>query len=142
MATLTSSAVASTVMARAGIDLIIKSASYTLTANPSANDIIQMVKVPAGATVQRVILHTADIDTNGTPTANFEVGDGNDTDCYITSTNVPRTGGIRSSDSGPGPSTAYITYTSDDTIDIKVNTASATFASGTVSLIVFYTMLQ
>jgi hypothetical protein len=47
--------------------------SYTLAANPTAADIIQFCRVPAGATVIGGYLQGADIDT-GTEEFNFDLG--------------------------------------------------------------------
>lgn len=47
--------------------------SYTLAANPTANDIIQFCRVPKGATVVGGWLMGADIDT-GTETFDLDIG--------------------------------------------------------------------
>lgn len=46
---------------------------YTLTANPTAADVIEFCKVPAGATVIGGFVQAADIDT-GTETLDIDIG--------------------------------------------------------------------
>jgi hypothetical protein len=76
MATLTSTRAASTFPVAAPIGggvMCVAYGSYTLAANPTAADIIQFCRVPAGATVIGGYLQGADIDT-GTEELNFDLG--------------------------------------------------------------------
>lgn len=135
MATLTSSKAAAGVTRRellnGGVNAV--TATYTVSSNPTAGDIIQMVKVPRGATVLDVTLTATDMDTNGTPTVAYTVGDTGDADRFITTSTVGQTGGVARMNAATG---ANYRYTSDTTIDITVGTASATFAAGTLTLTV------
>lgn len=49
-------------------------ASYTLAANPSAADIIEMCKLPAGAVVLGGWLRATDLDSNATETLDIDIG--------------------------------------------------------------------
>lgn len=76
MATLTATRAASTFPVSAPIGggvLCAAYGSYTLAANPTAGDIIQLCRVPAGATVIGGYIQAADIDT-GTEELNFDLG--------------------------------------------------------------------
>ncbi len=76
MATLTATRAAATfpVAAPVGAGVLCAAyGSYTLAANPTAADIIQFCRVPAGATVIGGYLQGADIDT-GTEEFNFDLG--------------------------------------------------------------------
>lgn len=76
MATLTATRAASTfpVAAPVGAGVLCAAyGSYTLAANPTAGDIIQFCRVPAGATVIGGYLQGADIDT-GIEEFNLDVG--------------------------------------------------------------------
>jgi hypothetical protein len=113
--------------------------SYTLDAShtdfDTQNDVIEMVPVYAGETVIGVILHSTDVDTNVSPAIVMDVGDGSDVDGYIDGATVGQTGGgtVMSAPAvGYGPKT----YTADDTIDIRLDVAAATAATGTVTLTV------
>jgi len=140
MATLTASKVASTVQPRAGIDVTAVYATYTLTAALALNDVIEMVKVPTGATVLDVVLGSADLDSNATPLIALDVGDGSDTNRFISSSTIGQTGGVGRLSNQVG---LNYTYSADDTIDILVSAAPATGAtSGDVDLMVLYTMAQ
>lgn len=112
--------------------------TYVLSAALALNDVIQMVKVPQGATILNVILAATDLDTGGSPAIALTVGDGSDADRFITSSTVGQAGGIASLNAAAG---AGYKYTATDTIDVTVATGPATGAtSGTVTLTVLYTM--
>lgn len=145
MATVTSSAVASTVQARAAhAGLNYAYATYAVPASgdgTAANDVIQMVKVPAGARVLDVILTSEDLDTNASPTTVFDVGDGDDPDRYIDGTTIGQGGGVvRIGQSVAAGATdgLFYRYTTEDTIDITVAAAGSTKAAGNVTLCVLY----
>lgn len=139
MATFTATKAGSTVQARATLHITEAHGSITLTAAPALNDVFQMVKVPAGATVLYVAINSTDMDTNGTPTLNFDVGDGGDTDRFITNSQVGRTGGTAKSTNLTG---MLYQYTTEDTIDIVCSQGPATGATGTLKLTAYYTMEQ
>lgn len=106
------------------------------------NDVLQIVKVPKGFQVMEVILSTTDLDTGGSPTIELSVGDGGDTDRYISgtgSTIAEASGGYArlSNIAGHG----YI-YTEDDTIDVLVATGPQTGATtGTIKVSVIGRMI-
>ena len=115
-------------------------AEYEITAALALNDVVQMVKVPAGAIVSNVVLATDDLDTDGTPAIVLDVGDGGDTDRYIDGSTVGQAGGITDSSNLAIDGIGY-TYSVEDTIDVLVQVAPATGAtSGTIKLIVSYTI--
>lgn len=100
-------------------------AVYSLAASISTGDVLQMLKVPAGARVHDVRVHH--VGTGGL--GSFVVGDGVDTDRYI--------------DSGsPGSSTIHrmnraldpYTYSVDDTLDIVYSLSSVQPSTGSVVL--------
>ena len=133
MPTYTASKVATTVQSRAGVDITSVTASYTIAVALVTSDVIQMCKVPAGATVQEVIF-SCSASVGGT--ANLSIGDGGDTDRFITSTaHTAATLTRLNAHTGHG----YL-YTAEDTIDV----AAVSIATGTtatvVTLTVIYTM--
>jgi len=101
-----------------------------------------MVKIPSGATVLDVILSVDDLDS-GTDCV-LAVGDGGDVDRFISGSTIGQGGGTVGLGSGITGATAAAaagyTYTSNDTIDIKVTTAPAGGGVGTIVLTVLYTM--
>lgn len=109
-------------------------ADLTVTA-AATNDVFEMVKIPKGAVIYDVILGAANVDT-GTALV-MTVGDGGDTDRFITLSTVGQAGGIARMNSYVGQG---YTYTADDTIDILVTTGATGVETGspTVSLTVFY----
>lgn len=137
MATSTSTRAGSTKPVRDGAhgNVHVAVCTYTLSSNPSAADVVQMVPVPKGARIVEVVLGTADLDTNGTPTITMKVGDGSDDDRFITSSTIGQTGGVTRLNAQTG--TGY-EYTADDTVDITFGAGAATFASGDITLSVHY----
>jgi hypothetical protein len=97
----------------------------------SAGDVIQMVKVPQGATPTYVAL-------SGNPggAVLVKVGDGVSTGRYITG--LGASSGMKLAPINQ----SYVPYTypTDDTIDIVVSTTSLSSASGAFNLIVHFTM--
>ena len=139
MATLQTSKVASTVQARGGTDITAVYATYELGAALALNDVIEMVKVPAGATILDIILHTTDLDTGGSPTITLDVGDGADPDRFMDGLIIGRTGGRAIVDQAG----LLHKYTAEDTIDVLVQAGPATGAtSGSIKMVVYYTMQQ
>ena len=89
-----------------------------------------------GHRILDVILSATDMDSNGTPTVAYTVGDGGSANRFITTSTIGQTGGVARLNNQVGH--AY-EYTADDTIDVTVGTASATFVAGTLTLTVLYT---
>lgn len=101
------------------------------------NDVVQMVKIPSGATVLDIILDCPDLDTS--TGVRLSVGDGSSSARYIASNNVGVAGGIiRLSVTG----SSQYAYTADDTIDILVAAAATGTAAttGVIYMTVFYSM--
>jgi hypothetical protein len=121
-----------------GDNLKAKTGSYALTGALVLDDIIQMVRIPAGATVLDVTMKVPDLDTGGSPAITLDVGYGGDDDYWIAASTVGQAGGfVRAT----ATTTIPLTFTESDTIDIHVDTAPATGATtGTLYLTVYYTM--
>lgn len=125
--------------------------TYTVAAALVVNDVIQMVKIPSGATILDVVLSSTDLDTASSPAIVLDVGDDGDTDRFIDGAEIAQGGGIARLGSG-ATSAAHVTttqaghcytYTADNTIDVHVQVAPTTGAtSGTIRLGVCYTMEQ
>lgn len=125
--------------------------TYTIAANVEDGDIFEMLKLPKGAVVISGHLYAGDLDTgvesidmdvgwaaNGVDAAdpdgfgNFGVWTGDAVTGYKpeTGTSMPLGGVLITA----GPKT----FSADTTIQIEANAAAATFAAGTVSLIIYY----
>lgn len=135
MATYQSDKTVSTVQARGGIDVTSVTGTFTVTANLAANDVIEMVKIPARATLQELICSAS---ASVAATSTGEVGDGSDTDRYITSGSI---GGGAASLSRLNAATGHgYTYSADDTIDIKFTTQTTPTTGAVLKLTAIYTM--
>lgn len=118
--------------------------SYTLTANPTAADIIQFCKVPAGAVVLGGHFRGEDIDT-GTEALDIDIGWTADTDGFG---NFGVLTGDVSTDFKPEVSILYplngtlksgpVTFTAETTIIGTVNVAANAGGTGVLWVTVFY----
>jgi hypothetical protein len=133
MATYSASKVATTVQSRAGIDITSVTSSYTIAVALVTSDVIQMCKIPAGATVQEVIFSgSASVGA----TASLSVGDGADTDRFITATSYAAAALTRTNaHTGHG----YL-YTTEDTIDVAAVSIVTGTTATVVTITVIYTM--
>ena len=132
MATKTAGACAVGVQPRATrVGLTTITEVYSLTTTLSAGDVIQMVKVPKGATPVYVA-----VTGNSTGVTTVTVGDGIDPnrfiDGYATSAAAVQ----------QAINVAYVpyTYTADDTIDIVVSAASIATVGGFITMTAIFTM--
>lgn len=143
MATLTASAAQSTVPAKYRINgTVTRVVDYSLgaTGNPnlSTGDVIQMLRVPAGACITDVKL-VVDQLSGGNYT--FGIGDGNAAGRYYTSLSSGSTSAqfIMSNAAAQQAGVGY-SYSAEDTIDITASTVTTATASGVLRLVVSYTL--
>lgn len=119
--------------------------SVTVPAGALANDIFEVACVPAGCRVADIVLDSDDLDTNETPTIVMDVGfmsgDWGDDDAtrtvddnFFDGATTAQAGGV----ARPTQAEAYRDGGSDTarSIGIKIMTAAATGAAGTVGLTV------
>lgn len=134
MATFTASAAQANVPAVMHLNgVIARVVEHACTVAASAGDVYQMVRVPNGALVTRVVV--ANSASAGVITVN--VGDGNDTSAYaaavvlsgstVLATSMPYRGIGRS-------------YSAEDTIDLVVTAISSPAAETKLRLLVEYTL--
>lgn len=111
--------------------VVARSAAYTFTAAQSAGDVIQMVPIPRGAMVIDVVMSMSNM---GGANFTYGVGDGNATTRYLNSMSTSANGQVtRPFIAGGGYS-----YSTDDTIDVIMQTAGSASAVGTIRLTVMY----
>lgn len=112
---------------------------YSFTVNPTAADVVRLVRIPAGTRVSAVQIQCDDIDTNGAPTALFRAGyapcDGADP---AASDNYFAAAGQTTLQSGGRLNCSFkpITFEKDVWLTVTINTASATFAAGDIAGVV------
>ena len=103
--------------------------TYELTAALVVDDVIEMVRVPAGCTVTDVTLITDDLDTGTALT--LDVGYGGNDDYFIAASTVGQAGGlVRASAATAFP----LAFTSEDTIDVHVDTAPGSIGAGPIAV--------
>jgi len=133
MPTFQSAKATTTVMARGGIDATTQTAEFTIPTGFATNDVVEMLKIPAGATVVDVTLSSS---AGVGATANLAVGDGGDTDRYITSLAYTATALNRlNAHTGHG-----FRFTAEDTIDILAVSIATPTVGTVVRLTVEYQM--
>jgi hypothetical protein len=119
--------------------------SYTLSANPTIADVIQLCKLPKGAIVLGGWLRGGDIDTNGTPTLDIDVGWAADPDGFgnlgvlngTAVTNYLPEGGFLIPFHGTLRD-GFVSFSSETVLQATITAAAATFAAGTLSFCVFF----
>lgn len=108
----------------------------TVTAGQlTLNALFGSVKVPKGAVYLGALLLSTDIDTNGSPAVVLSIGDSGDDDRLIAGATVGQAGGI---DTGLETTGFGVMATAETTIQVKVKTAPATAAGGTLTYGVLY----
>lgn len=126
-------------------DAIAKRFAHTLSANPTAGDILEIAVIPAGCRVIDIILDSDDLDSNGSPTIACDVGimsgefgsDSNSRTCgaeFFSASNLAQAGGVSRATIKTAFRTGVTDY--DRSIGIKFTTAAATFASGEIGVTV------
>ena len=125
--------------------------SYDFAANPSAADIVKLCKLPAGAVVLGGFMRLEDIDSNATETVDIDIGwaangaEAVDADGF--GNFGVRTGDAVTDYLPEGGSLlplhgvlkdGFVTFTKETTIQATVVATCATFAAGTISVVVWY----
>lgn len=119
--------------------------SYDMATNPTAADILKICKLPAGAVVLGGFVRAEDLDTNATATLDFDVGTAADPDAFGNfgvsngtavagylpegGTLLPLHGTLKD-----GP----VTITAETIVQVTWNAVAATFAAGTITVVVHY----
>lgn len=132
MATKTSSKVAAGVQPKGmSVGLVAVTAVWSLDSSNSAGDVIQMIKVPKGATPVYVAVSGA-----GTGVGSVNVGDGITANRFITNylNSAAATQAVINTNYTP------YTYSVDDTIDITVSAVSVGTVAGAFIMTAIFTM--
>jgi hypothetical protein len=149
MATTTGTRAASTFPAATGgpARLLVAYGSHDFGANPSVADVIQLCKVPAGAIILDGLLRLEDIDSNATETLDIDIGTSADSDAFLNGgvrtgdvvTDYLPEGGVRLPFHGTLKDGPVICSTTQETIiQATIVAAAATFAAGTMTVLVYY----
>ena len=133
MATFQSSKAVSTVQARGGIDITSVTAEYSIPTGFATNDVVQMVKVPANAIIQEVVLSSS---AGVGATANLALGDTGNTARYIASTAFTASTLARL---GVHAGHGY-KFAADGTVDILAASIATPTVGTVVRLTVIYTL--
>lgn len=113
----------------AGEEITVTAAQLTL------NALFGSIKVPKNAVILGVHLMSTDVDTNGSPAVAYGVGDSGSASRLISASTVGQAGGYTNTIAATG--FAY-QYTAETLVQIKVTTAPATAAAGTLTYGVSY----
>jgi hypothetical protein len=133
MATFTTTKSVASVQPRGDIDITSVTADFTIPAAFATSDIVQMVKVPAGAVIQEVILSSS---AGVGATANLSLGDTGNTARYIASTAFTAATLARLGvHAGHG-----FRFTADGTIDVSAVSIATPTAGTVIRLTVIYTL--
>lgn len=100
----------------------------------NANDEVGLFYLPKGAVVTGITAKGTDMDT-GTPALLFDIGDDSDEDRLLAASTIGQAGTASSAIAVAG---FMYKYTADTLIKAYVNTAAATAAAGTLTVVVTY----
>lgn len=134
MATRTAAAAQTTIQPKGlRVGLVAVTSTFTVGAglSLSAGDVIQMIKVPANATVVSLM-----VASTYSGDAAFTVGDGLDDDRYISS----RSASVAMLPVTINRALAPYTYSTDDTIDIDVTAVSISTIGGSFFMTAIFSM--
>lgn len=112
--------------------------SIALSANPTAADVLRIMRIPAGTQVSEVVLANTDLDTNGAPTFVHSLGYApvnSDDGPTASATYFAAAGQTNLQAANEGKvyaKFAPITFAYDVYLTATVGTAAATFAAGTI----------
>jgi hypothetical protein len=148
MATVIGSRAASTFPAHTGGPgrLLAAYGHYDFAAEPAAADVLEICRIPAGATILGGYIRMGDMDSNATETLDFDVGTSADPDMlgnFGVNTGdavvgyLPE-GGILLPLHGLLATSGPIAVTADTTIQVTFVDDPATFDSGNVTVVVEY----
>lgn len=124
---------------------------YPLAADPAPADIVQLCRVPAGATVIGGFVQAADIDTDATETLDFDVGwEANATEVADpdgfgnfgvqtgdASVHLP-VAGVYMPLANVIQSPGYKTFAAETIISVTVVDDAATFTAGAIKVVVWF----
>lgn len=154
MATTTTSRAASTFPAFKALGAGIVCAAYgshDFAANPTAADIIELCKLPAGAVVLGGWYRAEDIDSNATEEVDIDVGYAAN-GAVVADPDAFGNFGVQNGDAVtnylPEGGTlfplhgvlkdGFLAFTRETTVTATVNVDAATFAAGTISVVILY----
>jgi hypothetical protein len=154
MATTTATRAASTFPAYTGLgagNLCAAYGHYAFTAEQAAADILEVCKLPRGAVVLGGFLRCGDMDSNATETIDIDVGYAANGD-VAADPDAFGNFGVQTGDAVVGYlpeggvllplhgvlATAPLTLTADTTVIVTFVDDAATFAAGTVTVVVYY----
>lgn len=132
--------------------LCVAQGSIAVAANPAANDLYEMCRLPAGAVVVGGMFYSSDLDTNATETLDLDVGW---TANGVEAANLVGFGnfGVQGTDTVAGIkaeagyqyplggvliTTGPQAFSAETVVVVNAIAAAATFAAGTMSVVVYY----
>lgn len=121
--------------------------SLAVSANPTANDIWILGKIPSGCALIDFWIDVPDMDSDATGSISLAVGDEEDDDRFVAATTTFKGGRTlvspRAVTTGQAvgviAGTVPRTYTENSFLAIKVAVAAVTFAAGTIKGAYYYT---
>jgi hypothetical protein len=107
-----------------------------LTTDLALNRTVALFRVPQGFTVTGLSVSTTDMDSNGTPTLTFKLGDTGDDDRLLAASTIAQTG--TNNYTGLVPTTGLLyQYTAETEILFTCSAAAATAVAGTLTVVLF-----
>jgi hypothetical protein len=118
-------------------DAVAVQGSVALAANPTAADVIRVMRIPAGTRVSALMVGNGDLDSNGAPTLVVGIGyapcDGSSPAASAAYFQAAGDTVLQAANAGKlYHNFAPVTFEKDVWLTMTVGTASATFAAGSI----------
>ncbi len=110
-------------------------AEKTLSAAITTSDVLDLFDLPPRARVVDGFVKSSDMDTNGSPTFAWNIGDSGDADRYFAAANAPQTGVVVRMTLATAID--YVT-TAKTRVKLVPSANAATFAAGTLVVMIGY----
>lgn len=111
------------------------SVAMTTAMIDNVNDEVELFWVPAGAVIVGITASATDMDSNGTPTLAFDIGDDSDEDRLMAASTIGQAGTLSQTLARTGH---MYKYSSATKIKAYVQAAAATAVAGTLSVSIRY----
>lgn len=120
-----------------GANVTVLDVTHEVTAAElETGDVIQFGRIPKGSIYLDGYMACDDLDSNGAPTLNLEVGDEDDVDGLLDGTTGGQAAAVTRFNG------AYLTnkttLTAEKVVSVKVTAGAATAAAGTIRVVLFY----
>lgn len=115
---------------------VIAHARFIFPVAPVVGDTVKLTLVPKAARIWNAILRADKLDSNGTPTIAFNLGDSTSATRFFAASAIAQNGGV--AELAVGNANKGAQYAADDYLLLTITAAPATFQSGEINAFLEY----